>query len=190
MNPLDFFAKTPAGSRQYRYSTGLAEIGFLQVRMIVHQSEIIHLSFDRIFHQRALAMLGRLIPAAIPMRMPAGIDHARILVRQLLSPELEGPAADFETNPFLKAGTAFQRKVWRRICRLGPGQTTTYGELAAVTGSPGGARAAGNACNRNPLPLIIPCHRVVAADGLGGFAGNLRIKRKLLDLEKKAGRGW
>lgn len=91
---------------------------------------------------------------------------------------------DFELNPFFGNGSDFQRKIWRLISLIGPGETTTYGELAEAAGSPGGARAAGNACNRNPLALINPCHRGVAVNGLRGFAEDLRIKRMLLELGK------
>ncbi|MFO7605968.1 MAG: methylated-DNA--[protein]-cysteine S-methyltransferase [Desulfurivibrionaceae bacterium] len=189
MTPLDFSNKSPAGAPEKRYSVVVAEVGFLKARMILYESEIIHLSFDRIYHQQALAKLGKLFPKAQPAGLPAGIEHTRQLIRQLLSTVSEKTVADFETNPFLKNATSFQRRVWRHLCRLGPGETITYGELAAAAGSPGGARAVGNACNRNPLALIIPCHRVVAANGLGGFAGDLRIKRKLLELEKQAVQG-
>lgn len=185
MTPLDFSNKSPAGAPGKGYSALLAEVGFLKAWLILNQSGIIHLSFNEIYHHRALAILGK----SIPNGQPAGIEHIRKLIRQLLSPLAERPVADFQTNPFLKNATSFQRRVWSYLCRLGPGETITYGELAAAAGSPGGARAAGNACNRNPLAWIIPCHRVVAANSLGGFAGDLRVKRKLLELEKQAIRG-
>ena len=63
------------------------------------------------------------------------------------------------------------------------GQVQTYGQLARAVGSPGAARAIGRACGANPLPLVVPCHRVVAANGLGGFALGLDAKRALLALE-------
>jgi methylated-DNA-[protein]-cysteine S-methyltransferase len=186
MSPLIFSDKDPADSLKNRYSSVFGESGFLKVRMIVNRAGIIHLSFNELFHQRALTMIGKLIPNAKP-GPPAGSEQFRGLVRQLLSSE-QGPAPDFEANPFLKNGTTFQRRVWRLISELSPGETITYGELAVAAGSPGGARAVGNACNQNPLALIIPCHRVVAANGLGGFAGDLSVKRKLLELEKKRGK--
>ena len=114
------------------------------------------------------------------------LDSVKRLVRQILGAGQEKPAPDFRHNPFLKNGTPFQQKIWRMISHIKPGETTTYGELAAAAGSPGGARAVGQACNQNPLALIIPCHRVVAADGPGGFAGDLAIKLKLLEIDKKS----
>jgi O-6-methylguanine DNA methyltransferase len=80
--------------------------------------------------------------------------------------------------------TQFQMKAWKGILKIPFGETRTYGEVAAMTGCPKGARAIGQAMNRNPFPLIFPCHRVVAATGLGGFAGGLELKRHLLKREK------
>jgi len=84
-------------------------------------------------------------------------------------------------------GTPFQTRIWRALEQIEAGQRITYSQLAATVGSPGAARAAGNACSRNPLPLRIPCHRVVAANGkLGGFTGDLRVKDCLLAREATA----
>jgi O-6-methylguanine DNA methyltransferase len=80
--------------------------------------------------------------------------------------------------------TAFQMKVWKGITKIPFGKTMTYGEVAVMTGCPGGSRAIGQTMARNPLPLIFPCHRVTAAGGLGGFSGGLELKRYLLNREK------
>ena len=82
-------------------------------------------------------------------------------------------------------GTAFQRQVWQAIAAIPAGETKTYGELARAIGNPGAVRAVGTACGRNPLPLFIPCHRVVAANGgIGGFSAGLPWKRLLLSIER------
>ncbi|MDX9993965.1 MAG: methylated-DNA--[protein]-cysteine S-methyltransferase [Rhodocyclaceae bacterium] len=107
---------------------------------------------------------------------------AKEAVRQLRA-YLKDPACGFSL-PLAPAGTAFQRRVWDGIAAIGPGATRTYGELAAAMHS--GPRAVGNACGANPYPLVVPCHRVVAANqGLGGFARQrggflLDVKRWLL----------
>ncbi len=85
--------------------------------------------------------------------------------------------------PLALRGSDFQLRVWAALRSIPVGETRTYGELAAVLGS--GARAVGNACRQNPCPLVVPCHRVVARAGIGGFAGAvdgevLAIKRWLL----------
>jgi len=79
--------------------------------------------------------------------------------------------------------SAFQRDVWRVITEIPYGQVRTYAEVAALAGRPGAARAVGNAAHVNPFALVVPCHRVVAANGLGGYAGEEEIKRYLLGLE-------
>jgi methylated-DNA-[protein]-cysteine S-methyltransferase len=81
-------------------------------------------------------------------------------------------------------GTAFQRSVWKAISTVGFGETITYGELASRAGCPGSARAAGAATGRNPIGIIVPCHRILGANGsLTGYAGGLERKRALLALE-------
>jgi AraC family transcriptional regulator of adaptative response/methylated-DNA-[protein]-cysteine methyltransferase len=82
-------------------------------------------------------------------------------------------------------GTAFQMRVWRALTEIAYGSTKTYGEIAAAVGSPHAMRAVGNACHNNPVPLIIPCHRVVAANGLGGYGGGLHRKVRLLETERR-----
>jgi methylated-DNA-[protein]-cysteine S-methyltransferase len=79
--------------------------------------------------------------------------------------------------------TPFQRSVLDVISKIPPGKTMSYGEVAKKAGKPGAARAVGNVMATNPIPLILPCHRVVASNGLGGFTGGIDLKRKLLKLE-------
>ena len=80
-------------------------------------------------------------------------------------------------------GTAFQREVWAELSRIPYGETISYGELARRVGRPNGPRAVGQANGRNPIPIIVPCHRVLASNGIGGYGGGLRVKRALLELE-------
>jgi len=88
--------------------------------------------------------------------------------------------------PLAPAGTPFQRQVWGELVRIGYGETSTYGQLAGRLGLTGhGARAVGLANGRNPIPVVIPCHRVIGANGsLTGYAGGLERKQLLLDLER------
>jgi len=122
---------------------------------------------------------------------PTGV--ARALPRQLmrrLADAAEGRSVSFKDIP-TPAGTAFQRKCWTIARRIPRGRTLTYGEVAKLAGSPGAARAVGQAMRRNPIPLIVPCHRVVGTNGLGGYAGtdeshDARCRRKagLLECER------
>ncbi len=87
--------------------------------------------------------------------------------------------------PLAPNGTPFQRAVWNAIAQVPWGETLTYAELASRAGHPGSARAAGAATGRNPLSIIVPCHRIVGSDGsLTGYAGGLDRKQKLLALER------
>ncbi len=89
------------------------------------------------------------------------------------------------TLPLDRRGTPFQLAVWEATLRIPFGETRTYGEIARSVGRPGAARAVGAASGANPVPLVVPCHRVVAAAGqLGGYGGGTPMKRKLLAFEK------
>ena len=86
--------------------------------------------------------------------------------------------------PIRMVGTPFQQRVWRALLQIPYGTTRTYGEIATAIGNPRASRAVGMACNKNPLLLIVPCHRVVGANGnLTGFAYGTDAKRWLLELE-------
>ncbi len=87
--------------------------------------------------------------------------------------------------PVKPEGTDFQVKVWNSLTEITYGETRSYKELAAMTGNPKACRAVGMANNRNPVAIIIPCHRVIGHDGsLTGYAGGLELKKQLLELEK------
>ena len=95
----------------------------------------------------------------------------------------EGKRQTFDL-PLVPVGTPFQRKVWCALSDIPYGQTITYGELARRVGCPKGSRAVGQANHRNPLPILLPCHRVVGANGtLTGYGGGLELKEWLLRLE-------
>ncbi len=97
-------------------------------------------------------------------------------------------AGDLETFdlPLAPAGTPFQQNVWRRLCDIPYGETISYGELARRIGNPNASRAVGLANGSNPIPVIIPCHRVIGSNGkLTGYGGGLPIKEKLLALERR-----
>jgi len=96
------------------------------------------------------------------------------------SPASARVAAALQLRP---SGTAFQQRVWDALCAVPAGETATYGELAARAGSPRAARAVGQACARNPIPVLIPCHRAVGASGPGGWSGLPGAKEWLLEHE-------
>ena len=93
-----------------------------------------------------------------------------------------GERSDFDVRMELD-GTDFQREVWTELTRIPYGETISYGELARRVGRPGAPRAVGQANGRNPIPVIVPCHRVLASNGIGGYGGGLKVKRQLLAVE-------
>jgi methylated-DNA-[protein]-cysteine S-methyltransferase len=97
-------------------------------------------------------------------------------------------AGDLKTFdlPLAPAGTPFQLAVWRKLCEIPYGTTISYGELARHLGNPNASRAVGLANGANPIPIVIPCHRVIGSNGkLTGYGGGLPIKEKLLALERR-----
>lgn len=94
-----------------------------------------------------------------------------------------GKRREFDV-PLQLAGSDFQQQVWAALCAIPYGETRGYSQIATLIGSPGGSRAVGLANHQNPIPIIVPCHRVINADGsLGGFGGGVRRKQWLLQHE-------
>ena len=109
--------------------------------------------------------------------------HAFADAADQLDAYFHGELTDFDVDLELE-GSAFHLRVWRALCDIPYGQTRSYGEIADAIGSPGAARAVGSANGRNPVAIIVPCHRVIGASGsLTGYGGGLDRKRVLLDLE-------
>ncbi|MGB2671677.1 MAG: methylated-DNA--[protein]-cysteine S-methyltransferase [Candidatus Acidiferrum sp.] len=106
-------------------------------------------------------------------------------VKRQLQEYFAGERKDFDL-PLVLEGTEFQLLVWRNLRKIPFGETVSYGQLARRIGSPDAARAVGLANGSNPIPIIIPCHRVIGSNGdLTGFGGGLPVKKKLLALESK-----
>jgi len=108
-----------------------------------------------------------------------------LLAREQLQEYFDGVRVAFEL-PLQPQGTAYRRRVWAALCEIPPGATRTYADIARVAG--GSARSVGQANGANPIPVLIPCHRVIASAGLGGYSGGdgLDTKRFLLQLEARA----
>jgi len=163
-------SEAPAAAGTAAHSTIRSTLGDLTV--VGQDGAVTGLYFPHHWH--------RPDPAAFGPYRETGFDT----VRQQLSQYLAGERREFEV-PVEAAGSPLQRRVWELISQIPYGETVSYGELARELGDGVTAQEAGAAVGRNPVSIIIPCHRVVGAGGaLTGYAGGLRRKRLLLDLEQ------
>ena len=104
-------------------------------------------------------------------------------LRRQLAEYFAGERREFDLR-LAPEGTPFERSVWEELRRIPFGETRSYGEIAQAIGRPGAARAVGRANGANPIPIVVPCHRVIGADGsLTGFGGGLEAKSRLLEIE-------
>ena len=133
---------------------------------------------------------------AIHFHKPVGIPrkgHAPSLLIKELREYFEKGRGEFTQRISLASGTEFDRKVWLALKGIPYGETRTYKWLAGKIGKPNASRAVGQSLSRNPIPLVLPCHRIIESDGtLGGYSGGVDIKRRLLEIEyykKLAGNG-
>jgi len=133
-------------------------------------------------HDAALALLAREVSPRI-LRAPSRLDAAAREIEEYFA----GRRSTFDLPLDLRLARGFRRRVLAHLARIRYGTTASYTQIARRAGSPGAVRAVGTACARNPLPIVVPCHRVLRSDGtLGGYAGGLDAKRALLDLEASA----
>ncbi len=125
------------------------------------------------------------LPGWAPPRRPDTLEAGTVMAGALqqLSEYFEGRRRAFDL-PMALSGTTFQCEVWEALADIPYGSTVSYAELAAMVGRPRAFRAVGQANGANPIPIVLPCHRVLASGGrIGGYGGGLAMKRHLLDLE-------
>lgn len=159
---FDVLDDTPVGS----LLVGVTDLGLARI------------SFDP-EPERELEQLARLYGPRV-LRSSRPVDR----VRRELDEYFEGRRHAFDLELDLRAAPEFNRRVLEKLARIEYGHTTTYGALAAEAGAPRAARAVGTVMNRNPVPIVLPCHRVVGANGsLTGYGGGLERKEWLLRLE-------
>ena len=127
-------------------------------------------------------------PARVPRK-----GHASLLFIKELRDYFEKGREEFTQRISLETGTEFDKKVWLALKEIPYGETRTYKWLAKKIGKPNASRAVGQSLSRNPIPVLLPCHRIIESDGsLGGYSGGVNIKRRLLEIEyykRMAGNG-
>lgn len=124
-------------------------------------------------------------PIPVTPTLPKGVLSGKIIVKTAgqLAEYLVGKRKEFDIEIEFE-GSDFQRKVWQQLVKIPYGKTASYRDIAAKIKNPKAFRAVGTANGRNPFCIIVPCHRVIAADGsIGGYAGGIAVKRRLLELE-------
>lgn len=140
---------------------------------------VVRVAFDVEGHERVLEDLARRVGA----RVLASPRHLDPVVRQL-DEYFAGRRTVFDVPMDLRLSSGFRRRVLAHLSEIGYGATESYAQVALASGSPRAVRAVGSACATNPLPVVVPCHRVLRSDGsLGGYVGGLDAKRALLALE-------
>ncbi len=143
------------------------------------EAGLVRLAFAGQDHESVLADLAQRVSPRV-LRSPARLDD----VARELDQYFDGRQDTFNLLLDLRLATGFRRDVLRRLADIPYGSIASYASVAAAAGHPNAARAVGSACRLNPLPIVIPCHRVVRTDGsLGGYAGGPQAKRLLLQLE-------
>lgn len=143
---------------------------------------LVRVAYEREGHERVLERLAHLVSPRV-LRAPARLDVAAGEIEDYLG----GRRTSFDLQLDLRLCSGFRRTVIDRLLEIGYGGTVSYAALAASAGSPRAVRAAGSACATNPLPLVVPCHRVVRSDGsVGQYIGGPDAKRALLALELRS----
>jgi methylated-DNA-[protein]-cysteine S-methyltransferase len=140
---------------------------------------LVRVAYQREGHDVVLQALASKISPRI-LAAPRRLDEAAGQVEEYFA----GRRTTFDLALDLRLSAGFRRTVLGHLAAISYGHTESYAEVAAATGHPGAVRAVGSACATNPLPVVVPCHRVVRSDGsLGGYLGGLEVKRTLLELE-------
>lgn len=176
VNRTSSSSRRPAGTNSVGYTYAVKETRFGWVGAVGTERGVAWLMLPKSDRGSILEEIGRRFgPIAEDQPRYAGLFAE-------LERYFAGERTEFDV-PIDPKGTAFQRQVWDALRRIPYGETRTYADVAQDIGRPRAARAVGQAVGSNPLGIVVPCHRVVASNGLGGFGGGLDLKRRLLQLE-------
>jgi AraC family transcriptional regulator, regulatory protein of adaptative response / methylated-DNA-[protein]-cysteine methyltransferase len=161
---------------EIKFTVGSSPLG----KLLVATSEK---GLCRVSLRASAAELVRALCARYPGARITRDDRALAPLRSVILRQIAGRPAGHRV-PLDLRGTDFQQSVWKELLRIPSGSTRSYGDVARAIGKPKATRAVAQACGANPVPVIVPCHRVIQSDGrIGGYTGGLQIKRALLGAE-------
>jgi methylated-DNA-[protein]-cysteine S-methyltransferase len=150
-------------------------------------SSLIYDTYESPIGEMYLIFMGRYLTGVTfsrPGQIPFRKGSATVAFKKELEAYFRGELARFRQKVRFLDGTEFERSVWRVLDSIPYGETRSYKWVAEQIGKPGAVRAVGRALSKNPVPVVVPCHRVIEADGsIGGYSSGVGIKRRLLDLE-------
>jgi methylated-DNA-[protein]-cysteine S-methyltransferase len=139
--------------------------------------------FDRPF---TVVVVDDVVVRATFDRVAGSHDGIPVAISSVIHRYLAGEVDVLTTVAVQQPGSSFRQRVWASMREIPAGEVASYGELAMDAGSPGAARAAGTACGSNQIALFVPCHRIVASDGIGGYQFGLELKSNLLEFEARS----
>ncbi len=174
-----------AVSTEYHLPSFLAKLPTMC--LTASNGKLVLLDWQEIKTQKLLTKANQRAVLINSSKLDSSQPNQAILLQTIrqLNEYFDGTRKDFSIPLDISYGTQFQQQVWATLLTIDYGQTISYAELAARIGKPKAYRACANANGKNPLSLLIPCHRVVASDGsLGGYTGGIAIKKALLELER------
>lgn len=177
---------------QFQPKAANISVNIPTMTLAVHEGKLVMLDWQTYKNDKILAYFQKKHPNLTVKQIlvneldQANIEHHAMLnIIHQINEYLAGKRKDFDIELDLSMGTLFQQKVWQALTQIPYGQTISYAQLAKNIGQPTAYRAVANANGKNPIALLIPCHRVVASNGgLGGYTGGIDIKRALLAVEK------
>ncbi|WP_051897740.1 methylated-DNA--[protein]-cysteine S-methyltransferase [Sciscionella sediminilitoris] len=166
-----------AGVLDIAYRTHDTPVG--RLLLAATEAGVLRVAYEREEHERVLASLADTVSPRI-LHAPGRLDRLATELDEYFT----GKRRSFDVPLDLRLSKGFRREVLGHLRDIGYGETASYAGIAAAAGSPRAVRAAGSACATNPIPVVLPCHRVLRSDGsLSGYVGGVEAKRKLLELE-------
>lgn len=176
-------------SEQSFFTETIFQTHLCTIYVIIRNNHIAHLSFSNDCHLLALNKIRSGLCTQIIKKNAETNNPICVELKEYLA----GLRQNFNLTPdpfFLRSASPLRQRIWQQIAAIPYGNTVTYADIGRQLGNPFLARTIGQAAKANPLPLLIPCHRVTAKNNIGGYAGGAALKKHLLQLERNKGSDW